>query len=351
MTVQLTHYLDDILKNGDNHKFITTKDSKDNSNDIPTKQTNYRVNQVLEGVLTFEPHSEPTNESSREHLSPLVLSCGIHGNETAPIEIVDDLLKDLHSGKLNLNRPLLIIFGHIEAMLKQTRFIDFNLNRLFSGTHKKFPDAMESPRAKELEEVVANFFKRYGKGLHLDLHTAIRPSHLKRFAIYPTHDNSLPPTQEIEMLKAMGIEGLLLSNESAATFSAFSARECQSQAFTLELGKVEPFGKNNRDDFKKAHTTLNELIEGSSSSISQKAKGSKLQVFKVVHEMIRENDEYIFHIPEDYANFTPLSEDTLLETTSEGILKAKQGQAVVFPNSQVKIAQRSGLVIEKADIL
>lgn len=346
MTVQLTHYLADLLKGGDNHKTIT----KELAEDIPTKQADYRVNQLLDGVLSFEPFEskEPKDINSKTQSPPLVLSCGIHGNETAPIEIVDDLLKDLSLGNLTLKRPLLIIFGHIKAMLNQTRFIDFNLNRLFSGFHERFPEAIESSRAKELEDVVADFFHRYGKGLHLDLHTAIRPSHLKRFAIYPTHENSMPLDSEIEFLKAMGIEGLLLSNESAATFSAFSARECQSQAFTLELGKVEPFGKNIRADFLAAHQTLENLIEAKADLITESSKKKELKVFRVVHEMIRENEDYIFHVPEDYANFTPLKEGTPLETTSSGTLNAKEGQAVVFPNSQVKVGQRSGLVIEEA---
>lgn len=336
MKVQITDYLKDILNGGDNHRNLCEN--------IPIDQKDFKASQPNEGVLLFEPKLS----SPLSYEEPLALSCGVHGNETAPIEIVDDLLKDIASGKLKLRRPLLIIFGHIKAMLEHKRFIDFNLNRLFSNNHQSHPSAMESDRARELEEVVQDFFKRYGKGLHLDLHTAIRPSHLKRFAVYPTHKDTTPPSKEINILKEMEIEGILLSNESAATFSAFSARECNCKAFTLELGKVEPFGKNNRSDFLAAQRTLEKLIEG---TLSTERVDSEIKVFKVVHEMIRENKDYIFHIPEDYANFTPLEEGTPLETTSKGQLKANSNQAVVFPNSDVKLGQRTGLLIEEVKSL
>jgi succinylglutamate desuccinylase len=344
MTLDLTQYLQDLLQDGGAPETLQSN--------IPTKQSDFVVNEVGKGVISFEPHDGQRNKAGVPTQAPLVLSCGIHGNETAPIEIIDDLLRDLALGNLHIRRPLLIIFGHIEAMKKQERFLDFNLNRLFSGLHQKNPQAMESPRAIELEKAVSNFFSRFGKGLHLDLHTAIRPSHLKRFAVYPTLDNQYPSLVEIDMLKAMGIEGLLLSNESAATFSAFSARVCECQAYTLELGKVEPFGKNNREDFISAQKTLEALIEGRSErGLPNKTENSALKVFKVVHEMIKEDDNYIFHVPEDYANFTPLTDGTPLESTSKGTLRAKENQAIVFPNSKVKIGQRSGLLIEEIESL
>lgn len=335
---QLDHYLEDLIEDGTNSQFIHVG--------IPTSQENFRVDQVAPGVLEFHPLLK------EDHKSPLILSCGIHGNETAPIEMVDDLLKEIIKGELLLKRPLQLIFGHLNAIPKQKRFLDFNLNRLFCGHHQGHPDAQESVRAAQLEKVVEDFALKYGEGLHLDLHTAIRPSHLKRFAVYPTMDNNKPENDELILLKAMGIEGILLSGGKASTFSAYSHRELNFSSFTLELGKVEPFGQNNRLDFQETYNTLRNLIQNTSpKEIEREVSSKSLKIFEVVHELIRENEAYEFHIAEDYANFTPLDEGEPLETTSQGILKAKARQAIVFPNSQVKIGQRSGLLVEEVETI
>ncbi|MFB1034222.1 MAG: succinylglutamate desuccinylase/aspartoacylase family protein, partial [Sinobacterium sp.] len=43
-----------------------------------------QVNVLAEGIISFETIADSDKD--------IVLSCGIHGNETAPIEICDDLV-------------------------------------------------------------------------------------------------------------------------------------------------------------------------------------------------------------------------------------------------------------------
>ncbi|MCF8059571.1 MAG: succinylglutamate desuccinylase [Bacteriovoracaceae bacterium] len=320
----LKNYLEDLLVGKDRPLFEEVHNG-------------IKITESSKGILSLIPI-----ESSAQ--SPFVLSCGIHGNETAPIEIINDLLKKIYSCELKVNRPILIIFGHIEAMRAHKRFIDYNLNRLFSGEYAFHPKALESRRAEELEKAVNSFFKKHGLGWHLDLHTAIRPSHLQRFAVYPTESNQAPSQEEINLLKAMGIDAILLANEAAKTFSSYSYFKHQAYAYTLELGKVEPFGKNRRVDFQEAEKTLKEIIAGQDIS-NQDQK--RLQVFAVVHEMIKDDPHYELHLSEDYANFTPLKNGEVIETTQQGPRTAKPGQAVVFPNSDVTVGQRTGLLIEK----
>src|SRR3989338_6827805 len=65
----------------------------------------------------------------------IVLSSGIHGNETAPVELCAELLKDVLAGKLLLTERVLFLFGNPAAMNAGVREIQDNLNRLFSGHH------------------------------------------------------------------------------------------------------------------------------------------------------------------------------------------------------------------------
>ena len=57
----------------------------------------------------------------------------------------------------------------------------------------------------------------------------------------------------------MGIDAVLLMHKFSPTLSYYSSNEHQAEAFTLELGKVEKFGDNKRQDFIKAENTLRSL--------------------------------------------------------------------------------------------
>ena len=147
------------------------------------ENSHYQVTELDVGILHIEPKEKVT--------SKVLLSCGIHGNETAPIEIVDDILNDLITGKQKNSCELMLIFGSIPGMKKASRYLDFNLNRLFSGVWKTHADAQEAKRAEVIEKHVVNFFKeKLDYNLHLDLHTALFPSHHLRFAIVPKKEKA-----------------------------------------------------------------------------------------------------------------------------------------------------------------
>ena len=285
--------------------------------------------------------------NSNREFSPIILSCGVHGNETAPIEILNDILKSLISGELTPKRDLLLIFGHIEAMKIHKRFIDFNMNRLFDGTWKNYPEAMESPRAQELEKAVDRFLKLDAtrQAWHLDLHTAIRPSHYQRFAVFPKQENSTPLEKELHLLGNFGIDAILLANGKASTFSAHSNSHYNCLSYTLELGKVYPFGQNPHEKFQRAKEGLIHFIQ---SDDVIKSSDQEPLLFRVVKELIKDHEEYNLNLADDYANFTPIQEGHALENLKDNqkfILSEEM--AVVFPNNEVPVGQRTGLLVKK----
>nr|WP_267897749.1 succinylglutamate desuccinylase [Dongshaea marina] len=135
------------------------------------------------GVLLFEPLTDrPTKD--------IVLSSGVHGNETAPIEICSDLITQLLNKTLTVRHRVLFIFGNPGAMALGQRQVEENLNRLFSGRHSQDDGVIngERRRARKLEQYVSQFFEQNPQTLgryHYDLHTAIRDSKQEKFAVYP----------------------------------------------------------------------------------------------------------------------------------------------------------------------
>jgi succinylglutamate desuccinylase len=222
-----------------------------------------QVKIIATGIICFEPLVVTDKD--------IVLSCGIHGNETAPIEICDALVKAILTNELVLKQRVLFLFGNLPAMHIAQRFVEENMNRLFSGEHKNLAAGQhlndERRRANQLEEAVKDFYlsvdsKSSRARIHYDLHTAIRPSKNDKFAVYPFQNGRAWDKYQLQVLLACGLNTILLSGSPTTTFSYYSANEFAAQAFTVELGKVKPFGQNNMADFDDFVCTLTQLLCG-----------------------------------------------------------------------------------------
>ena len=280
------------------------------------------------GILFIRPES---SDDSRK----IILSCAIHGNETAPIEIINELLNEIVSGQLIPKNELLIIFGSPKAMINQTRFVDVNLNRQFSDLPYTV-DNYETSRAVIIKNACDKFLSDFsGEINHYDLHTAIRPSHIQKFAIAPIK-NHLISNDALEELNTLGIEAVVLNDIPSTTFSYYTFSKFKAASFTLELGKVRPFGQNNIDDFKETKKGLQQVVKGKINTSSQVPK-----IFRVKEELIRDKEDYFFSVSATEKNFAPLNENEKIDS----VYTAKEKDRILFPNPKVAVGQRSGLVI------
>ena len=164
------------------------------------------------GVLCLEPTG--TSPSGRKDI---VLSCGIHGNETAPIEICNQLLTRLLSGEIQACHRVLFLFGNPAAMNQGVREVEENMNRLFSGAHSKGEGLCnrERIRAMRLEQYVSRFFADSGRPrYHYDLHTAIRGSRHEKFAVYPFPHERPHCKEQVRFLGACGVRTLVIQSRT-----------------------------------------------------------------------------------------------------------------------------------------
>ncbi len=293
------------------------------------------------GLLTF--HCEDPSQSY------VILSAGIHGNETAPIELLDRLVDATLSGELQPQKNCMFILGNPKAMLMERRFTGENLNRLFQTEmgQEAIEHHYERHRAQEIMEAVDAFLDGNSRPpIHYDLHTAIRASKFEKFAVYPYLPARTCPHPQLDFLGRVGIEAVLLQNTSSSTFSAWTAQRFGAESFTLELGKVNKFGANDPARLAALESELFRLL---ASEQPAKRTGDQFpKQFTVVEEIINTGTGFQLNIAEDTPNFTPLENGYEVWRDANTRYLVENGPlAIVFPNSKVAPGQRAGLLIKQ----
>ncbi|WP_223879183.1 succinylglutamate desuccinylase [Chitinimonas arctica] len=299
-----------------------------------------RISRPGEGLLVVEPADAAFD---------LCLSSGIHGNETAPVELAARLLQAVLDGSLPARARILFAFGNPAALRSNKRYLDDDLNRLFGKPAEQSGSGPAAVRARELERAVEDFFAVSGSRwrLHYDLHTAIRGSQIEKFAIYPHPGDQAFDPAEIARLAACGIEAVLLQSKPSPTFSYFSRQHCGAHGFTLELGKARPFGQNQAVNLDLLEAELRRLIGGEKRDYAVSTAHPKL--FRVAREVIKQTDAFKLHLADAVENFTELAPGYVLaEDGDERFVVAEQGARIVFPNSKVKNGLRAGLLVVPA---
>ena len=334
-------YLNELKQNGD---FLTLSRNNEWHLDASTftldNGTAVTVHDT--GVIEFQPKGITTKD--------VVLSSAIHGNETAPIEICDELIKRIISGDLQLAQRALFIFGNPQSINIGKRFIDENLNRLFNGHHtvEGVPMNNERVRAAKLEQYVSDFYYRgsqVSQRCHYDLHTAIRGSKNDKFAVYPFLHGKPWKKAQLQFLLSCGVNTVLMMKSAATTFSYYSSFVHGADSFTVELGQVKPFGENDMSRFEKTKQTLTALIS-QKEVIYKEFDASDFELFSVHRSINRTEHVFSFPFSDDAENFTGFAKGELLATDGQTCYYAEvDGEAIIFPNADVALGQRALLTV------
>ncbi|RQV65777.1 succinylglutamate desuccinylase [Burkholderia cenocepacia] len=292
-----------------------------------------------DGLLAFEPAA--ADAAAR---ASVLVSAGVHGDETAPIELLSLLVRDLAAGALPLACRLLVVLGNVPAMRAGERYLDDDLNRLFSGRHAQVSASREAPRAAQLEAAAAAFFAAAPAGSarwHIDMHTAIRASVFEQFALLP-HTGTPPTRAMVEWLGDARIAAVLLHTAKGNTYSHFTAEQCGALACTLELGKVRPFGQNDLTRFAPADRAVRKLVSGERRDVD----ASLPRVFTVIDQITKQSDALELFVAADVANFTAFARGTVLAQDGDYRYTVKHDEErIVFPNPTVKPGLRAGLLV------
>lgn len=287
-----------------------------------------RLRWRLDGVLAVDP------PAGRDGGVDLLLSAGIHGDESAAVELLERLLHDIAACRLVPAVRLLLVLGNPAALRRGVRYVEHDLDELFGG-HDPSASGADALRAVELELQAAQFFAGTGRRRwHLDLRAGARPSQVGPFAVRPPR--AQPPSRaELASLQAAGIAALLLEEQPAATFAAFTATHCAAESLALELGAAP-------GALERPLAWLRLLIAGGVPA----GDASALRLFRSSRELRRHGQGFRLYVDEAAANFAALPPGSLLAEDGDGRrwLVEETDARIVFANPRAAEGQRAGLV-------
>jgi succinylglutamate desuccinylase len=297
----------------------------------------FAVNQPAQGILQVR---QPGQERAS-----LLVSVGVHGDETGPIEVVAHLLEAISLDPGRLKVDLMVCVGNLAAIAAGKRFIDADLNRMFRPSRGALAQAAESGRADQLIAATSEFFSTAGPvRWHLDLHTAIRPSIYPTFAIVPDLIADAPKAALVNWLGQAAIGAVIMNPSSAGTYSYYSAEHHGAAASTVELGRVGTLGQNDLSLFADVDAALASLLEGAPPAAPKVAS----HVFKVAQEVIKLSDAFHMNFDRSTQNFTAARQGDVIATDGDTVYTVKHAEElVVFPNPDVRVGLRAGLMVVK----
>jgi succinylglutamate desuccinylase len=305
----------------------------------------------------------------------VLVSVGIHGDETAPIEVLAHVLDALSHQPDLLALDLMVCVGNLDAIHAGRRFIDADLNRMFRPVRGALAGSAEAARADALIAATLEFFgEAEANGAaegavnaeikdnavlrwHLDLHTAIRSSLYPTFAIVPELIAADAKTALAGWLGQAGVEAIVLNPTSAGTYSHFSAQHCGCASATVELGRVGVLGQNDLHLFAPVALALAHLLKGSpegvnaadsTDSADSARPASWPVVYTVAQQIIKRSAAFSMAFDAGTPNFTALPGGSIIATDGETVHRVGAAdEMVVFPNPDVQIGLRAALMVRR----
>ena len=301
------------------------------------REAGFAVALPASGVLSIKaPLADPARAS-------VLVSVGVHGDETGPIEMVAHLVEALSQSPSSLAVDLMLCVGNIDAIRAGKRFVDADLNRMFRAQRGALAGTFEAGRADVLIEATRAFFAGSGPARwHFDLHTAIRPSHYPMFAIVP---ELIAPTQRADLIAWLGeaaIGAIIMNPESAGTYSYFTSEHLGAAGSTVELGRVGTLGQNDLSQFADASRALDRLLRGQPAQPAASAP----HVFATAQSIIKLSDAFSMSVGRTTWNFTALKKGDVIATDGAAVYTVKHDEElVVFPNPDVRVGLRAGIMV------
>lgn len=313
------------------------------------QQNNYHAELPDKGMLRLYPRLPAQ--------ARLLISVGVHGDETAPLTILAPVLDAILRAPQALSVDLLLVIGNPAALAAGKRFVDVDLNRLFhfpSDSKKLFQGtSVEASRATAIMPISTDFLSVVDvPKWHLDFHSTIRPSLHPCFAIVPTKNSGKGHQLLTTWLGQAGMDAIVYNDLPAATFSAFTARHCGAFSCTVELGQVGRLAAHEVTTFLLMQQAVSCLLRNPLPAMAEDSTNEKRiptthpPRYRVVQEIIKHQDDFKLKLPSDACNFTAVPAGAAIAQEGQTLVHAgPEAEYALFPNPGVQLGQRAVLML------
>ena len=256
-----------------------------------------------------------------------VLVGGVHGNEVAGVKAINEVFRAIRLHRIPVNGTLVGFAGNLQAIAKNKRFIDYDLNRCWSAefieqVYQKQHTLAEDIELKTLHQQILDYSNReYTSKVLVDLHTT--SSAQGNFIIVSRNEATNPIVQILKQPVVVDLDqhlsGTLLQYiQTHGFFSmAFEGGLIGSpEAIELHIAGVW--------ELLKASGTIPEKSDNSFINMHKKLEdySSKLPHFVKVryHHKITLHDEFVMN--PGFVNFQPVKKGEVVAVDRHGPISA-----------------------------
>lgn len=280
--------------------------------------------------LLFAKENDPS-------LPTIIYFCCVHGNEKASYHALNQTFKQLEKSEIQLKGNVYVILGNREAFVQEVRFIDKDLNRIWTKSH--MASALDGKLASEYNELLELYETLYyilnrstSEIIAIDLHTTSAPT--KPFIIMNDALNNRDFVRQLGYPVIFNVEtyivGTLLNlmNDLGHTSIAFEGGEHYAEEAVEEIKKFcfkTLFHAEliSRSDVEKL-SLPKDYIQLKSSSYYE----------MVFRQNLEPNDQ--FQMKSGFSNFQALKKGEEVATLNNMRITAPKSARIFMPLYQAK---------------
>jgi succinylglutamate desuccinylase len=278
----------------------------------------------------------------------LLITAGVHGNETAPISILHRRLMDWADAASDVSADLLVAIGNLDAVVCAKRFIHYDMNRMFGRPLDTTRWGLEGERAALLARTIEATCRSNIPCVHLDLHSTLRPSLQPSFAIVPSRR---PSDALLYWLSRAGLHAVVLNPGPASTLSTFSATQ-GAISCTIELGQVGDTSEHQQQILAQFDRALDALVRNPAKAwLPRPVATLDIPTFEVTQTLLRSSEAFKLLLPHDTPNFYPLTlGQVVARDAHHSVVISTPNTCVLFPNPGVALGLRAGLLLAPINV-